>query len=67
MSVKVWYNVELPMQYANLFKYYLRENDIYFEPSEAGHLIHIECLMTKEELETANSFLELIRGAEQDT
>lgn len=63
MFEKQWYSVELTNEYANLFKYYLGENDIYFEPSSAGNLIHFECLMTKEEHEMTNSFLGLIRLA----
>ena len=63
MSAKEWYSVELPVQYVGLFKYYLSENDIYFEPSEADYLVHLSCHMTKEESELANSFLKLIKGA----
>lgn len=62
MSAKEWYNVELPVQYVNLFKHYLREHDIYFEPSEADYLIHLSCHMTEEERELADEFLRLIRG-----
>ena len=63
MSAKEWYHVELPVQYIELFKYYLRENNIYFEPSEANYLVHISCEMTQEECEAANSFIKLIKGA----
>lgn len=63
MSAKEWYHVELPVQYVELFKYFLRENDIYFEPSEAHYLVHLSCEMTEEESELANSFLDLIKGA----
>lgn len=63
MSAKEWYHVELPVQYVELFKYYLRENDIYFEPSEAQYLVHLSCEMTEEDAEKANSFIKLIKGA----
>lgn len=63
MSAKEWYHVELPLRYVELFKYYLRENDIYFEPSEADCLVHISCKMTEEECDAVNEFLELIKGA----
>lgn len=63
MSAKEWYSVELTNEYADLFKYYLRENKIYFEPSSAYNLVHFECLMTKDEYEMTQSFLELIHLA----
>lgn len=63
MSAKEWYHVELPVQYVELFKYYLRENDIYFEPSEANYLVHLSCEMTREECELANAFIKLIKEA----
>ena len=52
-----WYSVELTKQYADIFKDYLTKACIYYEPSEAGHLIHFECRMTKEQHEFANDFL----------
>ena len=63
MPAKEWYHVELPVQYVELFKYYLRENDIYFEPSEANYLVHLSCQMDEEEAEKANGFIKLIKGA----
>lgn len=63
MSAKEWYHIELPLQYVELFKYYLRENDIYFEPSEANYLVHLSCHMTVEDCEKANEFVKLIKGA----
>lgn len=63
MSTKEWYHIELPEQYVELFKYYLRENNIYFEPSETDYLVHISCEMTSEDAEKVNSFIRLIKGA----
>lgn len=63
MSTQEWYSVELTEAYANLLKHYLRENDIYFEPSSADNLIHFECLMTEDKRDKVNSFLKLIRDA----
>ena len=54
---KKWYNVALSPEGARLFKHYLRENDIYFEPSQYYELIHLECFMTKEEMLKANNWL----------
>lgn len=50
--------VDLPKKEAEMFTKYLKDNNLYFEPSENGNLIHFECLMTDEELEEANKWLE---------
>ena len=42
---------------AELFTNYLKEREIYFEPSENGSFIHFECIMTDEEMEEANTWL----------
>lgn len=55
--IREWYSVELPKNEADILKEYLRKAGIYYEPSEAGTLIHFECLMTKEECEFVNDFL----------
>ncbi len=55
--IKGWYNVELEPEKADVFKDYLRKARIYFEPSEAGNLVHFECLMTKEECGFVNDYL----------
>ena len=54
---KTWYSIELSQRYAGIFKNYLRNADIYYEPSEAGLGIHFECHMTEEEYESASIFL----------
>ena len=54
---KSWYSIELPNAEAEMLKDYLRKACVYFEPSEAGHLVHFECLMTKEECEFTNDYL----------
>lgn len=56
-AIRGWYSVELPQNEADILKEYLRKAGVYFEPSEAGHLIHFECLMTKEECAFVNDFL----------
>lgn len=50
--------VDLTRDDAELFTEYLKENSLYFEPSENGNLIHFECLMSDKELEAANKWLE---------
>lgn len=52
-----WYGTELTKEGAELFKDYLRLNDIYFEASQAGDWIHFECFMTDEELYSADIWL----------
>ena len=55
---KLWYSVELSKDNADIFKEYLHNNDIRFEPSECYNLIHFECCMTPDELKSANEFLQ---------
>lgn len=52
-----WYSVELTKDKAELFKKYLHEHCIDFEPSEAHNFIHFECLMDLKELDAANEWL----------
>lgn len=61
-AIREWYSVELPMIESTMLKDYLRKAGVYFEPSEAGHLIHFECLMTREECELVNDYLCKITG-----
>ena len=53
-----WYGTELSKEGAELFKDYLRLNDIYFEASQADDLVHFECFMTMPELYSANEWIE---------
>lgn len=55
--IKGWYSVELEPDKAETLKDYLRKAKIYFEPSEAGNLVHFECCMTEEECESVNDYL----------
>lgn len=59
-----WYNVELSKRHAEDFKHYLSENDIYFEPSEAGPMVHFSCYLNEIEYETINSALKFITREE---
>ncbi len=54
---KRWYSVEMTKERAELFKVYLGEHSVTFEPSEAFNLIHFECLMTQDELTSANEWI----------
>lgn len=39
---KQWWSCQVDKETAEKYKRYFRENDIYFEPSEAYDLIHIQ-------------------------
>lgn len=56
--MKYFYNVELNKQEAEKLKAFLKENQIYFEPSSCYNLIHFEVKADKAELEKVNAFLE---------
>lgn len=53
-----WYNVDLPKTKAELLKAYLKDCNIYFEPSEMYYLIHFEVLMNEKEASLVNNFLD---------
>lgn len=50
--------LDLTKDEAELFTKYLKEHSLYFEPSENGELVHFECIMSDEEMEAANKWLE---------
>ena len=50
--------LDLTKNEAESFTKYLKEHDLYFEPSENGQLIHFECIMSDEEMAAANKWLE---------
>ena len=54
---RLWYSVELTLDNAEIFREYLRENGIKFEPSGCYNLVHFECYMTNEERKAANKFI----------
>ena len=55
--MKHFYNVELNKQEADKLKAFLKDNGIYFEPSECYNLIHFEIKADETELEKVNKFL----------
>lgn len=58
--MKRFYNVELNMEDAEKLKAYLKENEIYFEPSACYNLVHFEVKADKTELAKVNKFLETL-------
>lgn len=57
-NYRTWYGVELDEDTAEVFRHYLRERGIRYEPSSAWNLIHFECYMTKDERKAANEFIQ---------
>ena len=57
-ELRTWCSVELNEDNAEIFRHYLRERGIKYEPSSAWNLIHFECYMTNEERKAANIFLQ---------
>ena len=57
-NYKEWYSVELDEDTAEIFRHYLRERGIRYEPSSAWNLVHFECYMTNEERKAANDFIQ---------
>lgn len=57
---KKYYNVELNKEESEQLKIYLKENKIYYEPSQCYNLIHFEIKCNKEELEKVNQFLDTL-------
>ncbi|OQC50268.1 MAG: hypothetical protein BWX57_00423 [Tenericutes bacterium ADurb.Bin024] len=54
---EVWRSVKLDRITAEEFKKFLKDNGIYFEPSEDGNLVHFELLVSQEEENLCNTFL----------
>lgn len=58
MSERKFYRIDLPMKKADLLIKYLRESQLYFETSENYDLIHFEILLTQDEFEVTNDWIE---------
>lgn len=58
--MKRFYNVELNTEDAEKLKVYLKENEIYFEPSACYNLVHFEVKADETELAKVNKFLETL-------
>lgn len=55
-------SVELNFKDAESFKSYLKEHEIYFEPSSCGTYVHIEVFANSEQISEANNFLDNLAG-----
>ena len=59
--MKKYYHVELNQQEAELFKVFLKENNIYFEPSNCYNLVHFAVKCNLEEVKKVNDFLDTLQ------
>lgn len=57
MTSKQWWSCQVNKQAAEKYKQYFRENDIYFEPSEAYNLVHISFQVSEEELKAMDNWI----------
>jgi hypothetical protein len=55
--MKAFYNVELNQNKADKLKVFLKNNNIYFEPSQNYNLIHFEIEADENEANKVNEFL----------
>lgn len=56
-NIRVWFYISLSRENADKLNAYLKDNNIYFEPSECGNFVHFACYMTNEERRSTNKFL----------
>lgn len=57
---KKYYSVELNKVEADAYRTFLKINNIYYEPSQCGDLIHFEVLCSPAECDKCNEFLDTI-------
>lgn len=57
MTNKQWWSCQLDKPTAEKYNQYFRENDIYFEPSEAYNLVHISFQISEEELKAMDNWV----------
>lgn len=58
--MKRFYSAEFDNKTAEALKVFLKQNDIYFEPSACYNLIHFEVLASPEEIKKVNNFLDTL-------
>lgn len=56
-NVRVWFYINLTKEDADKLNSYLKDNNVYFEPSENGSFVHFACYMTNKERRATNQFL----------
>lgn len=60
-ATKKYYSAEFPQKTAEALKVFLKQNNIYFEPSSCYNLIHFEVLANPEEIKKVNNFLDTLK------
>lgn len=58
--MKAFYNVELNHEKADQLKAFLKDNNIYFEPSQCYNLVHFEIKADENEVQKVNNFLDTL-------
>ena len=58
--MKKYYSADFPQKTADKLKVFLKQNNIYFEPSACYNLIHFEVLASPEEIDKVNNFLDTL-------
>ena len=66
MTGKQLWSCQVDKKTAEKYKQYLRENNIYFEPSEAYDLVHISFMVTDEELKALDEWVKTELFARSD-
>lgn len=56
-NIRLWFYIDLIREDADKLNAYLKDNNVYFEPSENDIYVHFACYMTNEERRAANRFL----------
>lgn len=57
---KKYRSTEVTVNEAEALRIFLKENEIEYEPSQCGDLIHFELLVTDEETEMINDFIDTL-------
>lgn len=57
MNDKQWWSCQVDKKTSEKYKQYFRENDIYFEPSEAYELVNISFKVSDEELKALDDWI----------
>ena len=57
---KKYRSTEVTVNEAEALRIFLKENEIDYEPSQCGDLIHFELLVTDEETEIINDFIDTL-------
>ena len=57
---KKYYSADFDTKTAEALKVFLKQNNIYFEPSACYDLVHLEVLASPEEIKKVNEFLDTL-------